>query len=98
MSKKHRPPTWWMCLNPYPEGTKPRVQHEHFASAQEEARRLCLKTGRKIHVVKCVGTYHPPQIPQPVWEGRDIIDNSTVYIPGTALASGISNLKATFSR
>lgn len=60
-----------MCLNPYLEGDKPQVRHERFASAQEEARRICLKTGRKIHVLKCVGTYHPPQIPQPVWEARD---------------------------
>lgn len=94
MSKKHRPPTWWMCLNPYLEGDKPEVRHEHFASAQEEARRLCLVTGRKIHVLKCVGTYHPPQIPQPVWEDRDYCGNSTVYIPGTPLKSQISNLQS----
>ena len=63
--------TWWMCFNPYPEGDKPQVRHACHLEAQAEAARLCVKTGRKIHVLKCVGTYHPPQIPQPVWEARD---------------------------
>jgi hypothetical protein len=70
--KTHRPKTWWMCLNPYHEGDKPTVRHETFADAAAEARRICLKTGRKIHVLQLIGTMHPP-IPQPVrplWEDR----------------------------
>jgi hypothetical protein len=90
MSKKHRPMTWWMCLNPYLEGDKPEVRHSTFAEAQEEARRLCVRTGRKIHVLKCVGTYHAPQIPQPVWEDRDYWSNSTFYVSGAPLKSQIS--------
>jgi hypothetical protein len=72
--KTHRPKTWWMCLNPYHEGDKPTVRHETLGAAGEEARRLCLKTGRKIHVLQLVGTMHPP-IPQPVnpvWEDRHV--------------------------
>lgn len=65
--------TWWMCLNPYPEGDKPEVRHACHLEAQAEAARLCVKTGRKIHVLKCIGTYHPPQIPQCEWEDRDWI-------------------------
>jgi hypothetical protein len=71
MKTKPRPATWWMCLNPYPEGDKPMVRHASYGEACTEARRLCLKTGRKTHVLKLIGTYHPPQIPEPVWEDRD---------------------------
>lgn len=72
MSRKYRPPTWWMCLNPYPNGTKPRVQHESLASAQAEAARLCRLMGKKIHVLKCVGTMHPPVAPNGIYEDRDV--------------------------
>jgi hypothetical protein len=72
MNAKHRPPTWWMCLNPYPDGTKPRVQHESLEEAQVEAARLCCLMGKKIHVLKCVGTMHPPVAPKGIWEDRDV--------------------------
>lgn len=72
MSKKPRPATWWMCLNPYPGGTKPRVQHESLGEAQAEAARLCCLMGKKIHVLKCVGTMHPPVAPKGIWEDRDL--------------------------
>jgi len=65
------PATWWMCLNPYPEGEKPQFRHECVLEAQAEAARLCVKTGRKIHVLKCIGTMHPPVEPKVIWEDRD---------------------------
>ena len=70
MRNDRRPPTWWMCLNPYPDGQKPRVQHETFESAKAEASRLCRVMGRKIHVLKLVGTMHPPVVPEVWWEDR----------------------------
>lgn len=70
MSTKHRPPTWFMCFNPYPEGTKPTVRHADLATARDEALRLCRSTGRKIHVLKVVGTAHPPKPPEPYFETR----------------------------
>lgn len=60
-----------MCLNPYTEGHKPQRRHETFEEAQIEAQRLCVKTGRKIHVLKLVGTMHPPTPPAPTWEERE---------------------------
>jgi hypothetical protein len=59
-----------MCLNPYPNGTKPRIQHESLESAQIEAARLCRVMGKKIHVLKLVGTMHPPVEPEVFWEER----------------------------
>jgi hypothetical protein len=58
--KESRPapdkPSLWLCLNPYPEGEKPTVYHATLAAAKAEAERLASKTGRKIHVVRIVGT------------------------------------------
>lgn len=65
-----RPKTWWMCFNPYREGSKPAVRHETLAEAQAEAARLCVKMGRKIHVLELVGTMHPPVEPKGFWEDR----------------------------
>lgn len=66
MAKVKTPATWWMCLNPYAEGQKPQKRHESFESARAEACRLCLVTGRKIHVLKLAGTMHMT----PFWEER----------------------------
>lgn len=62
--------TWWMVFNPYPEGHKPEIRHESFGEAQKEAARVSQLTGKKIHVLKLVGTMHPPQQPSCVWEDR----------------------------
>jgi hypothetical protein len=59
---------WWMCLNPYFEGTKPQVRHASREEAEAEAERLCVKTGRKIHVLQVVSTVHPAR---PYLEVRD---------------------------
>ncbi len=55
------PKTWWVAMNPYPEGRIPTVRHETFIEAQREALRLSALAGRKIHVLKLEGTAHPPQ-------------------------------------
>jgi hypothetical protein len=56
---KQNAKTWWMVFNPYPEGEKPTCRHESYVEAVAEAGRLCAKTGKKIHVLKLVGTMHP---------------------------------------
>ena len=61
-------PSWWLCLNPHPEGGKPTVYHPTLAAAKSEAERLASKTGRKIHVVRIVGTACPPKPAR--WEER----------------------------
>jgi hypothetical protein len=61
-------PGLWLCLNPYPEGEKPSVYHPTLAAAKAEAERLASKTGRKIHVVRIVGTACPPKPAR--WEER----------------------------
>jgi hypothetical protein len=61
-------PCWWLCLNPYPEGEKPSVYHATLADAKAEAERLASKTGKKIHVVRIVGTVCPPKAAR--WEER----------------------------
>lgn len=68
-NSRPRPLTWWACFNPYPEGDKPVVRHETFESAKAEAERLAVRTRRKIHVLKVVGTMHPPA--GCFWENRD---------------------------
>jgi hypothetical protein len=61
-------PSLWLCFNPYPEGEKPSVYHAKLADAKAEAERLASKTGRKIHVVRIVGTACPPKPAR--WEER----------------------------
>jgi hypothetical protein len=61
-------PCWWLCFNPHPEGEKPTVYHPTLAAAKAEAERLASKTGRKIHVVRIVGTACPPKAAR--WEER----------------------------
>jgi hypothetical protein len=61
-------PCWWLCFNPYPEGEKPTVYHPTLAAAKAEAERLASKTGKKIHVVRIVGTACPPKAAR--WEER----------------------------
>jgi DNA repair exonuclease SbcCD ATPase subunit len=61
-------PSLWLCLNPYPEGGKPTAYHATLADAKAEAERLASKTGRKIHVVRIVGTACPPKPAR--WEER----------------------------
>jgi predicted amidohydrolase len=63
------PNTWWVAFNPYNDEA-PKVRHEFFASAQEEAERICRIEGVKIHVLKCEGTWFPPQALRPRWEVR----------------------------
>lgn len=52
---------WWMVLNPYRDGLKPTIRHEYKSEAMEEAERIALKTGKKIHVLELVGTMEPPK-------------------------------------
>ena len=52
--------TWYMVMNPYPEGGKPTKRHDTFESARDEAIRVSGQTKRKIHVLKLVGSAIPP--------------------------------------
>jgi hypothetical protein len=61
-------PSLWLCFNPHPEGGKPNVYHPTLAAAKAEAVRLASKTGRKIHVLRIVGTACPPKAAR--WEER----------------------------
>ncbi len=58
-----------MVMNPYPEGTKPTVRHDSFGEAHKEAQRIAELTGKKCHVLKLVGTMHPPN--KCTWVDRD---------------------------
>lgn len=60
---------WWLVFNPYQPGA-PKVRHSNFASAQFEACRLAHLEGVKVHVLKVVGTAHPPVKPLVRWEER----------------------------
>ena len=61
-------PSLWLCFNPHPEGEKSTVYHATLADAKAEAERLASKTGKKIHVVRIVGTACPPKPAR--WEER----------------------------
>jgi hypothetical protein len=61
-------PSLWLCFNPYPEGEKPTVFHATLADAKAEAERLARKTGKKIHLMRIVGTACPPKAAR--WEER----------------------------
>ena len=52
--------TWWMVYNPYPDGGKPTVRHDSQPEAVIEAKRVCLKIKKKVHVLKVIGTVYPP--------------------------------------
>lgn len=68
---KENSKVWYMVFNPYPDGKKPTVRHETLRSATIEAERVCLLTGKKIHVLKIVGTMHPPKMPAATWSERE---------------------------
>jgi DNA repair exonuclease SbcCD ATPase subunit len=61
-------PCWWLCFNPHPEGEKFSAYHATLAAAKAEAERLASKTGKKIHVLRIVGTACPPKAAR--WEER----------------------------
>jgi hypothetical protein len=58
-----------MVLNPWSDRV-PQVRHQTFCQAQAEAIRIAGKEGRKVHVLRVVGTAHPPAMPQVTWEDR----------------------------
>lgn len=62
--QKNKSNTWFMCLNPYPEANKPIIRHNTFEEAHREAERLCIQTGKKIHVLQKVGSFLPSK---PKW-------------------------------
>lgn len=70
MNDQMKTDTWWVCLNPYPDGTVPKIRHETFGAAHKEAARLAEVSGRKIHVLQLVGTMHPPAKPGCTWVPR----------------------------
>jgi predicted amidohydrolase len=61
--------TWWVDFKPY-RNEAPAIRHEYFATARQEAERICRVEGVKVHVLKCEGTWFPPQAPEPRWEVR----------------------------
>jgi hypothetical protein len=61
--------TWWFVFNPY-SAKVPTVRHELLSDAIAEAERICRLESVKVHVLKCEGTWFPPQAPQPRWENR----------------------------
>lgn len=63
------PKTWWVVFNPY-RNEAPKIRHEWFCAASKEAERICRIEGVKVHVLKCEGTWFPPQAPEPRWEVR----------------------------
>ena len=52
---------WYMVFNPYPDGKKPTIRHESLNEAEIESFRVATLTGKKCHVLKCIGTAYPPE-------------------------------------